>query len=43
MTNVLITSHHAFLTETALTNIAETTIYNCDCFEKGMSNKNEIS
>tara|TARA_R110002050_G_scaffold271612_3_gene415155 strand:- start:43137 stop:44126 length:990 start_codon:yes stop_codon:yes gene_type:complete len=32
--NVLITSHQAFLTETALTNIAETTIYNLDCFEK---------
>ena len=34
--NVLITSHQAFLTETALTNIAETTIYNLDCFDKEM-------
>lgn len=32
--NVLITSHQAFLTDTALTNIADTTIYNLDCFEK---------
>ena len=41
--NVLITSHQAFLTKTALTNIAETTIYNIDCFEKGVYNKNEIT
>ena len=40
--NVLITSHQAFLTETALRNIAETTIYNLDCFEKATENKNEI-
>jgi D-lactate dehydrogenase len=40
--NVLITNHQAFLTETALENIAETTIYNLDCFEKGVKNKNEI-
>lgn len=40
--NVLITSHQAFLTDTALENIAETTIYNLDCFEKGMENENEI-
>lgn len=40
--NVLITSHQAFLTETALTNIAETTIYNLDCFEKGAENENEL-
>jgi len=40
--NVLITSHQAFLTETALTNIAETTIYNLDCFEKGKVSGNEI-
>ena len=36
------TSHQAFLTETALRNIAETTIYNLDCFEKATENKNEI-
>lgn len=40
--NVLITSHQAFLTETALTNIAETTIYNLDCFEKGKVSGNEV-
>lgn len=41
--NVLITSHQAFMTETALKNIAETTIYNLDCFEQGVENKNEIA
>lgn len=41
--NVLITSHQAFLTETALTNIAETTIYNIDCFENGKVSGNEVS
>jgi D-lactate dehydrogenase len=30
--NVFITSHQAFLTDTALQNIADTTIYNLDCF-----------
>ncbi len=40
--NVLITSHQAFLTETALTNIAETTINNLDCFENRMECANEI-
>ncbi|WP_040474099.1 2-hydroxyacid dehydrogenase [Flavobacterium frigoris] len=40
--NVLITSHQAFLTETALTNIAETTIYNLDCFEKETLSGNEV-
>jgi len=41
--NVLITSHQAFLTETALKNIAETTIHNLDCFEKGIKTENEIT
>ena len=41
--NVLITSHQAFLTKTALTNIAETTIYNIDCFENGKVSGNEVS
>lgn len=41
--NVLITSHQAFLTDTALKNIAETTIYNLDCFEKGVLSGNELS
>ncbi|MBL87640.1 MAG: hydroxyacid dehydrogenase [Winogradskyella sp.] len=41
--NVLITSHQAFLTETALTNIADTTIYNLDCFEKQTISENEVT
>lgn len=40
--NVLITSHQAFLTETALTNIADTTIVNLDCFEKGINSGNGV-
>ena len=42
MQNVLITSHQGFLTDTALQNISETTIYNLDCFEKKMTCGNEI-
>ena len=41
--NVLITSHQAFLTETALANIADTTIYNLDCFEKQIASGNEVT
>ena len=40
--NVLITSHQAFLTDTALKNIAETTVKNLECFENNTINKNEI-
>ncbi len=40
--NVLITGHQAFLTDTALKNIAETTIYNLDCFSKGLVSGNEL-
>jgi len=40
--NVLITSHQAFLTDTALRNIAETTFYNLDCFEGGIGCVNEV-
>jgi D-lactate dehydrogenase len=40
--NVLITGHQAFLTETALKNIAETTIYNLNCYEKGKQCINEL-
>ena len=40
--NVLITSHQAFLTDTALKNIAATTIHNLDCFEKGILSGNEL-
>jgi D-lactate dehydrogenase len=41
--NVLITAHQAFLTETALTNIADTTIDNLNSFEAGAASPNEIS
>jgi D-lactate dehydrogenase len=40
--NVLITSHQAFLTETALQNIAETTVTNLDCFAANTKTENEI-
>lgn len=43
MPNVLITGHHAFLTNEALTNIAETTIYNLDCYVSNKSNENELT
>ena len=41
--NVLITGHHAFLTDEALTNIAETTIYNIDCWNEGKKTENELT
>lgn len=40
--NVLITSHQAFLTDTALQNIAETTISNLSFFETNSPGKNEL-
>lgn len=40
--NVLITSHQAFLTAEALTQIAETTGYNLDCWAAGEASKNEL-
>lgn len=40
--NVLITSHQAFFTKEALENIAETTLYNINEFEKGNELVNEI-
>lgn len=40
--NVFITSHQAFLTDTALKNIAETTINNLNCFAEGINCVNEI-
>lgn len=43
MPNVLITGHHAFLTEEALTNIANTTIYNLDCWDKEGETENELT
>ncbi|MEM1325646.1 MAG: 2-hydroxyacid dehydrogenase [Bacteroidota bacterium] len=40
--NVLITSHQAFLTDTALRNIAETTIANLNAFEDDVALDNEL-
>ncbi len=40
--NVLITSHQAFLTDTALKNIADTTMCNLNCFADGINCDNEI-
>jgi D-lactate dehydrogenase len=40
--NVLITSHQGFLTETALTNIAQITIENLSCFAESRVSDNEI-
>ncbi len=40
--NVLITGHQAFLTDTALKNIAETTIHNLNCFSNGLISGNEL-
>ena len=40
--NVLITSHQAFLTDTALRNIAATTMHNLDCFASGTASGNEL-
>ncbi len=40
--NVLMTGHHAFLTEEALTSIADTTVYNLDRWSEGKETKNEL-
>ncbi|MDF9798682.1 D-lactate dehydrogenase [Catalinimonas alkaloidigena] len=40
--NVLITSHQAFFTEDAMTNIAETTLQNIRDFEEGKPLENEV-
>jgi D-lactate dehydrogenase len=40
--NVLITGHQAFLTETALQNIAETSLQNLTCFAEGNECPNEL-
>ncbi len=40
--NVLVTSHQAYFTDTALQNIAETTIANLTAFEQGRTNGNEV-
>lgn len=41
--NVLVTSHQAYFTETALINIAETTIRNLTVFENGGPLENEVT
>lgn len=43
MPNVLITGHQAFLTHEALTNIADTTIYNADCWSDNKETENELT
>ncbi len=40
--NTLLTPHQAFVTREALQNIAETTIYNLDCWEENRTCKNEL-
>ncbi len=40
--NVLVTSHQAFLTQEALNQIAETTLENISCFERGEPLVNEV-
>jgi D-lactate dehydrogenase len=40
--NVLVTGHQAFLTDTALTNIADTTLYNLDCWGQEEVTENEL-
>lgn len=40
--NVIITSHQAFFTDTALRNIAETTVQNLNDFAAGASSANEV-
>ena len=42
MPNVIVTSHQAFLTEEALSNIAETTVSNILSFEKTGAGENEL-
>jgi len=42
MPNVIVTSHQAFLTREALTNIASTTLDNLDAFFSGAPLANEI-
>jgi D-lactate dehydrogenase len=41
--NVLLTSHQAFFTDTALQNIAETTVKNLNAFAMGGASENEVS
>ncbi|MEO6671148.1 MAG: 2-hydroxyacid dehydrogenase [Ferruginibacter sp.] len=41
--NVLLTSHHAFLTKEALKNIADTTMFNISCFTNHSENPNQLT
>ncbi|MGV3539468.1 MAG: 2-hydroxyacid dehydrogenase [Rufibacter sp.] len=41
--NVLITGHQAFLTQTALRNITDTTLYNLNQWEKGEASEHELN
>jgi D-lactate dehydrogenase len=41
--NVLITSHQAFFTENALTEIARVTMENLTAFERGQATANELT
>lgn len=41
--NVLITAHQSFLTNEALKNIADTTLFNIDCFANNKINPNSIN
>ncbi|MBQ4820936.1 2-hydroxyacid dehydrogenase [Aquimarina sp. MMG016] len=41
--NVLLTPHQAFATKEALTNIADTTFYNINCWQKKVPSKNELT
>ena len=43
MPNVIVSSHHAFLTDEALTNIAETTISNLTAFDATGTCKNQLN
>lgn len=40
--NVMITPHQAFATKEALSNIADTTLYNIDCWAQGKRSDNEL-
>jgi D-lactate dehydrogenase len=41
--NVILTGHQAFLTTEALNGIAETTIFNLDCWETGQTSRNSLN
>jgi D-lactate dehydrogenase len=41
--NVIVTPHQAFATQEALTNIADTTFYNLNCWAKSQQTENELT